>query len=196
MCFRSRQEAQDSENRGIIEGTNEAPAEDVFSPEVKGDILDFRPTSQQGKRENLSDPKDQREILWLIRKKRPKRVIGCGWCILLCKVLYHEHIRRGAWFLHDLSGDALQLSLPCMIRLECRHDVFHALGDARDWRDGGRVSFFINSAHILPDEWKDPNVVRVWSWRSARVFGNMLATEATHPPSCTWRVEHSPGRST
>ena len=39
-------------------------------------------------------------------------------------------------------------SLPCTIRLECRHDVFHALGDARDRRDGERVSFLTNSPHI------------------------------------------------
>ena len=50
--------------------------------------------------------------------------------------------------MHDLSGNASQLSLPCMIRLECRHDVFHALGDARDKRDGERVSFLTNSPHI------------------------------------------------
>ena len=35
-----------------------------------------------------------------------------------------------------------------MIRLDCRHDVFHALGDARDRRDGERVSFLTNSPHI------------------------------------------------
>ena len=34
-----------------------------------------------------------------------------------------------------------------MIRLECRHDVFHAHGDARVGRDGGRASFFTNSPH-------------------------------------------------
>ena len=35
-----------------------------------------------------------------------------------------------------------------MIRLECRHDVFHALGNARDRRDGERVSFLTNCPHI------------------------------------------------
>ena len=65
-----------------------------------------------------------------------------------CTVLYREQIRRGAWFLHDLAGDASQLSLPCMIRLKCRHDVFHALGNARDRRDGGRVSFLRINPHI------------------------------------------------
>ena len=39
-------------------------------------------------------------------------------CILFCTVLYHWQLRRGEWFLHDLSGDGSQLSLPCMIRLE------------------------------------------------------------------------------
>ena len=91
------------------------PAEDDFSPDVKGDILDLRPTSQQGKRWNLGDRKDQREILWLIHKKRPKLVIGYGKCTLFCTVLYHEQIRRGACFLRDQTGDASQLSLPCMI---------------------------------------------------------------------------------
>ena len=124
------------------------PAEDDFSLGVNGGILDLRPTSQQGKRWNPSDRKDQREILWLIRKKRPKLVNGYGKCMLFCTVLYHEQIRRGAWFLYDLSGDALQLSLPCMIRLECRHDVFHAHGNARDRRDGERVSFLTNSPHV------------------------------------------------
>ena len=123
-------------------------AEDDFLPDVNGGILDLGPTSQQGKGWNFSDRKDQRKILWLIRKKRPKLVIGYGKCILFCTVLCHEQIRRGAWFLHDLSGDASQLSLPCMIRLECRHDVFHALGNARDRRNGERVSFFTNSPHI------------------------------------------------
>ena len=78
----------------------------VFSPDVKGDILDLRPNAQQGKRWILRDRKDQREILWLIRKKRPKLVIGYGKCVLFCTVLYHEQIRRGVWFLHGLSGDA------------------------------------------------------------------------------------------
>ena len=110
--------------------------------------LTFDPPAQHCKRWNLGDRKDEREILWLIRKKCPKRVIGCGKCKLFCTVLYHEQIRRGAWFLHDLSGDASQLSLPCMIRLECRNDVFHALGDARDRRDGERVSFLTYSPHI------------------------------------------------
>ena len=151
------------------------PAEGDFSPDVKGDILDLRPTSHQGKRWNLGDPKDQREILLLIRKKRPKLVIACGMCILFCTVLYYEQIRRGAWFLHDLSGDASQLSLPCMIPLECRHDVFHALGDAPDRRDG-TIEASSQTAYTMPDGWRDPNVERIWTPRSARVFGNKLAT--------------------
>ena len=157
--LRSGQEAQDSEslegccltvkvNCGSEIGQTQPLAEDDLLPDVNGGILDLRPNSQQGKGWNLNDPKDQCEILWLIRKKRPKLVIGYGKCILFSTVLYHQHNRRGAWFLHDLSGNASQLSLPCMIRLECRHDVFHALGNARDRRDGGRVSFLTNSPHI------------------------------------------------
>ena len=57
-----------------------------FLPDVNGGILDFRPTSQQGKRWNLRNRKDRREILWLIRNKRPKLVIGYGTCILFCTV--------------------------------------------------------------------------------------------------------------
>ena len=129
----------------MLSEQTQPPAEDDFSPDVKCDILDLRPTSKQVKRWNLFDPKHQRAILWLILKNCPKIVIGYGKCILFCTVLYHEQIRRGTWFLHDLGGDASQLSLPCMVRLECRHDVLHALGNARDKRDGGRVSFLTNS---------------------------------------------------
>ena len=91
---------------GVLSEQTQPPAEDDFSPDVKGDILDLRPTSQQGQRWSLGDPKHQSEILWLIRKNCPKLVIGYGKCILFCTVQYHEQIRRGAWFLHDLSGDA------------------------------------------------------------------------------------------
>ena len=135
---------------------------------AESDILDLK--ARCGK----SERKDQCEVLWLIRRKRPKLVIGYGRCILSCAVLYHEQIRRGAWFLHDLSGDASQLSLLCMTRMECRHDVFHALGDVRDRRDGARVSVLTNRPRIAG--WKGPNVERIWIPRSAKVFGDRLAT--------------------
>ena len=110
ICFKNGQEAQDSESLGrVLSEQTQPPAEDDISADVKGDILDFRTTSQQGKRWNFSDRKNQREIFWRIRKKRPKLVIGYGKCILFCTVLYHEQVRRGAWFFHDLSGDASQL---------------------------------------------------------------------------------------
>ena len=38
------------------------------------------------------------------------------------------------------------------------------------------------AVHILPDGWTDPKVVRIWTPRSARVFGNKPATQATPPP--------------
>ena len=60
----------------------------------------------------------------------------------------HLYFRRGAWFLHDLSGHASQLSLPCMTRLECRSVVFDAQGDAGGMWDGERTSFLTNSPHI------------------------------------------------
>ena len=122
--------------------------EDDFLLDVNGGILDLSATSQQGNKWNLRNRKDQRKFLWLIRKKHPKLVIGRGKCMLFCAVLCNEQIKRGAWFLHDISGDASKLSLPCMIRLECRHDVFHALGNARDRRDGERVSFLTNRPRI------------------------------------------------
>ena len=50
--------------------------------------------------------------------------------------------------MRDPSGNALQLSLPYMIRLVCKHDLFHAHGNARDRRDGERVTFLTNSPHI------------------------------------------------
>ena len=133
ICLRSGREAQDSESLGGGEGDygsdnhehrvtgssdieqTQPPAGGDFSPDVNGGILDLRPTSQQGKRWNLSDRKDQREILWLIRKTRPKLLIGYGKRMLFCTVLHHEQIRRGAWFLHDLSGDASQIAALCPV---------------------------------------------------------------------------------
>ena len=66
-----------------IEQTQRSAVDD-FLPDANGGILDLRPASQQGKRWNLSDRKDQCEILWLISNKRPKLVIGYGKCILFC----------------------------------------------------------------------------------------------------------------
>ena len=86
----------------------------------------------------------QRVKSTLYTQGRKPRSARSAQCVLFCAVLYYEQIRRGAWFLHDLSGNALQLFLPCMIRLDCRHDVFHALGNARDRRDGELT----NSPHI------------------------------------------------
>ena len=59
-----------------IEHTQPPAGDDLSLDENRG-ILDLRPNSQQGKRWNLSDREDQCEILFLIRKKRPKLVIGC-----------------------------------------------------------------------------------------------------------------------
>ena len=99
ICFKSGPEVQDSERlgRALTEQT-QPPAEGDFPRDVEEDILDLRPTSQQGNRWNLRDRIDQHEILWRIRKKQPKLVIGYGKCILFCTVLYHEQIRREAWF--------------------------------------------------------------------------------------------------
>ena len=79
----------------------------------------FDPHHSNAKKKNLSDTKDQRDILWLVSEKRPKLVFGSGMCMLFWTVLYHLQIKRRAWFLHDLGGDASQLSLPCMIRMVC-----------------------------------------------------------------------------
>ena len=65
-----------------------SPAEGDLSLDVKGEILDFRPTSQQGNRRNPGDPKDQRNIV-ADPQEAPKLVIGYGRSILFCTVLYH-----------------------------------------------------------------------------------------------------------
>ena len=71
----SNYESENREHRETcgsdIEQT-QPPAGDDSSLYENGGIFDLRPNSQQGKRWNLSDRKDQHEILWLIRKKRPK----------------------------------------------------------------------------------------------------------------------------
>ena len=105
ICLRSGQEAHNSESLGgVLSEQTKPSAEGDLSRDVEDGILDLRPTSQQGKEWNLRKRKDQLDILWLIRKKCPRLVIGCGECILFCTVLYHEQIRRGAWFLHNLSA--------------------------------------------------------------------------------------------
>ena len=74
----------ESENRELRETCSsdieqmQPLAEDDFLLDVNGGILDLRPSSQQGNRWNLRNRKDQRKILWLIRKKHPKLVIGSG----------------------------------------------------------------------------------------------------------------------
>ena len=109
-------------------------AEDDFLLDVNGGILELRPNSQQGKRWNLSDCKDQRENLWLIRKKDPKLVTGCGKFILFCTVLYPEQTGGRGLVLARPHGNAFS-SLSLHQTLECRNDVFHALSNARDRRD-------------------------------------------------------------
>ena len=130
LCHFERENFQHRETCGSDIEQIQPPAEDDILPDVNVASLTFDPLRSKAKGGTSEIERDQREILWLISKKRPKLVIGYGKCILFCAVLYHEQIRRGAWFLHDLSGDASQLSLPCITRLECRHDVFHALGNA------------------------------------------------------------------
>ena len=82
----------------VLSDHKRPPAEGDFSWDVEGDILDFRPTSAARQLVEPRRSKDQREILWLVREKRPKLVIGSGVCRLFCSVLFHEQIRRGSWF--------------------------------------------------------------------------------------------------
>ena len=125
----------------VLSYQTKPPAEGDLSRDVKGDPL--RSKAKGGTlaihvicAKVVADPREAPEACHRIM------------CILFCTVLYLEQIRRRAWFLHDLSGGASQLCLPCMMRLECRRDVFHAPGNARDRWDGGRVSFLTNSPHI------------------------------------------------
>ena len=77
FCPRNNEKHKIQKALECFERKMETPVEIDLSPDVKGDILDIRPTSQQNKK-----TKEQREILWRIRHKRPKLVIGCGGCIL------------------------------------------------------------------------------------------------------------------
>ena len=133
----------------VLGEQTQPPAEDDFLADVNGGILDLRPTSHPGKRWNLSCREVPREILWLIRKKRLKLVIGYGRCILFCTVLYMSRSGEepGSCTI-SVATHRSSLSLLRMTRMECRHDVFHALGDVRDRRDGARVSVLTNSPHI------------------------------------------------
>ena len=71
-----------------------------------------------------------------------------------------------------------------MIRLECSHDVFHALGDARGKWDGRA-----RRVHTLPAGGKDLKVVRLSIPKSVRVFVNKYVTWTTKPTGCTWRTK-------
>ena len=61
---------------------------------------------------------------------------------LFCTVLYHEQLRRG------LQSDQALRSLPCMMRLACRHDVTHAFCDPRGKWYGIRTSVLTNSPRV------------------------------------------------
>ena len=147
----------------MLSNQTKPPAGSDLLRDVKGDVLDLRPIWQKGKSWNLGDlnravrsvvfdPREASEAchrIWFdCRRQLPSQGKCRRRCVLFCTVLYHEQIRRGAWFLHDLSGDASQLSLPFMIRLECRHDVVHARGDARGRWGGERASFLTKSPDI------------------------------------------------
>ena len=79
LCDYESEKLQHRETYGNDIEQAQPLAEDDILPDVNGGILDFRPTSQQGTWWDLSNRKDQREILWLIRKKRPKLVIYWIW---------------------------------------------------------------------------------------------------------------------
>ena len=93
----------------VLSDHKKPPVEGDISRDVKGDILALRPT-QQGKRQNLGDPKDQREILWLVRERSVRSLssdLACADCsVWSCT---NEQIRRAVWFWHDLRGDASKL---------------------------------------------------------------------------------------
>ena len=88
---------------GVLSDQTKPSAEGDLLRDVKVDILDFRPTSQHGKR---VEPRRSRRSARSARSSSLELVCAC----FFCTVLHHEHIRRGAWFLHDLSDDASQLS--------------------------------------------------------------------------------------
>ena len=118
-------------------GGSLTPAEGDLSRNVKGDILDFRPTSQQGKRWNLGDPKDQREILWMVHKKRSKLVIGS----VMCKGSVQScTINRSG---EDVAGGWLDLVLIRKAREEemqhvMKHAVYEKVPMSQCWKETGK----------------------------------------------------------
>ena len=131
----------------VLSEQTQPPAEDDFSPDVKGDILDGRPTSQQGKRRNFGDPKDPREILWLNRENRSKFVVGSGMCRLFCTVLYPEQIRQ-AGRTHKGTSESPNMTSRCVAKeysTEPRPDLLSATSS------GGSEARHLRSSVMQPE---------------------------------------------
>ena len=149
ICLKSGQEAQDSESLGGCCATMKVRIQSTARPVAATSnkcshqqemiyrwirtvaSLTFDPSHSKTKGGTLVIEKISAKYCgWSARSGRSLSLdVASAYCsVQACTMCRSER----AWFLHDLSGDASQLSLPCMIRLECRHDVFHALGDARD----------------------------------------------------------------
>ena len=132
----------------------------------------FDPLRNRAGGEISAIPKDQREVLWLIREKRPKLVIGAGSkggnssqrkCrrryVLLCAVLCHEQSRRGARFSHRSQWRCMA-DLPwvhgargvqaCWMSSTCK--VTQEADGTQNEQASSRT------VHTLPDGWEDANV--------------------------------------
>ena len=92
-------------------------AEDDVLPDVSGGILDLRPTSQQGKRWNLRNRKDQREMLWLIRKKRLPELCHRIWPV---HTVLHSLVQRAN---KERSLVLARPQWPCIAALSPVHDT-------------------------------------------------------------------------
>ena len=117
-------------------------------------VGDDQPPRQQSDDADMADPDSDRRrpraSLGEERETKRVRMLSLG-VASACSSVQSCTMNRSAeepGYCTISLGDALQLSLSCTIRLECMHDVFHALGNARDRRDGERVSFLTNSSHI------------------------------------------------
>ena len=154
--------------------------------------FDLRRTMGRG---GISTTQETNVKAWSTRSARSSSLVPVAWEEIPCFVSVEgnpfffalsctTNSERGAWFLHNLSGYASQLSLPCVIRLECRHDVFHSLGDARGEWYVERANFLTNIAKGC----KDPNVVMISSPKSVRVFAKKYVTWTTKPTGCIRRT--------
>ena len=101
--------------------------------------------------------------------------------------------------LSTMSRSEEESGFSTMTRLECRHDVFRALADARDRREGEPVSFLTwGRTSELPHEQSTFCRTDGGSKRREDLDSEIykLTASVTHLSWCTWRVDNRSGSST